>query len=200
MFRAECRAVTELGKTISAILGSGGLVSDEIVNRMVAQRTAQRDCKGGFFLDGYPRTIAQAEFLAGLVSERGLPDPFVIQLDVPEQILVSRLTARRYCPQCRSVYNLITQPPAQPGQCDRDGALLLTREDDRESVIRERFHAYQAETGPVVNWYGPSKVFRIDGMRSPEVVSEAAEQALLAVRGRLPVFAANGRHIPTGTR
>jgi adenylate kinase len=178
MFRAECRAGTELGKRTTAILASGGLVSDDLVNEIVARRTALRDCEGGFFLDGYPRTVAQAEFLEQLVSQRRLPDPFVMQLDVPEQALVSRLTARRYCPQCRSVYNLITQPPVTPGLCDRDGTTLLTRDDDRECVIRDRFHAYQAATDPVLNWYGPSRVCRIDGLQNPATVADSIEQVL----------------------
>ena len=199
MFRAECRAGSELGKRTSAILAAGGLVGDEIVNQLVARRTGLGDCEGGFFLDGYPRTIAQAEFLEQLVHERHLPEPFIVQLEVPEQVLVSRLTARRYCPQCRGVFNLITQPPARPGVCDRDGTVLLTREDDQECVIRDRFRAYRAATDPVVNWYGASRVSRIDGMQRPEDVTDAIEQALRSLHRR-PVYPAERNHVPTGTR
>ena len=199
MFRAECRAGTELGKRTSAILAAGGLVGDEIVNQLVARRTGLGDCEGGFFLDGYPRTIAQAEFLEQLVHERHLPEPFIVQLEVPEQVLVSRLTARRYCPQCRGVYNLDTQPPVKPGVCDGDGAILLTRDDDQESVIRDRFRAYRADTDPVVNWYGASRVCRIDGMQRPDKVADAVEQALRSVERR-PVYSADRHQVPTGTR
>src|ERR1035437_3592112 len=100
MFRAECKAGTELGKAACSILSSGGLVSDELVNGIVANRIARADCRDGFLLDGYPRTVPQAIHLSGVLRERGLPEPVVIHLDVADEALVTRLTARRQCPQC----------------------------------------------------------------------------------------------------
>jgi len=178
MFRAECRAGTELGRKACAILSSGGLVDDELVNAMVANRIAAPDCAGGFLLDGYPRTVQQAQFFSSLLHKRGLPEPFVIHLDVPEDLLLARLAARRQCPQCKAIYNVIAQPPQREGLCDHDGAELLTREDDREEVIRHRFQAYEALTNPILQWYGAAAVNRIDGGLEPAQVTAAIERAL----------------------
>ena len=101
MFRAEIKAGTDLGKTVSAIMSKGGLVSDELVNDIVASRTSRPDCAGGFLLDGYPRTVPQARVFGALLAQRGLPDPIVIHMDVPAESLVARLTARRQCPECK---------------------------------------------------------------------------------------------------
>lgn len=164
----------------SAIMAAGGLVGDDIVNSMVARRLAQRDCAKGLLLDGYPRTVPQAQFLAHLADERGLPEPMVIHMEVPDDLLVARLTARRQCPQCGHIYNLLSQPPRLNGSCDRDGASLFTREDDRESVIRHRLEAYRELTGPVLNWYGRGQVCHVDASQPPERVAEAIAHNLMA--------------------
>jgi adenylate kinase len=179
MFRAECKAGTELGQAASSILAKGGLVSDEIVNGIVASRIARPDCAGGFLLDGYPRTVPQAMYLSALLRERGLPDPIVIHMDVPDSALVERLTARRQCPQCLRIYNLLSQPPRTAGQCDDDGAALTTREDDQEAVIRRRLRAYDELTGPILKWYGAGRVHSVDGRLAPDQVSRAVERAVV---------------------
>ena len=176
MFRAECSAGTELGQAAAEILSAGKLVSDDLVNRIVASRTARPDCANGFLLDGYPRTVPQAIFLASLVAERGLPSPTVIHLDVPDEVLVGRLTARRQCPLCRRIYNLLYQLPRVAGRCDDDGRELITRADDREAVIRQRLRAYDELTGPILKWYGPSVVQTVDGSRPAAVVADALEK------------------------
>lgn len=186
MFRAECKAGTELGRKASAVLAAGGLVGDEIVNGMVVNRISREDCANGFLLDGYPRTVPQARFLAYLLEERGLVQPAVVHLAVPESVLVARLTARRQCPQCLRIYNLISQPPLADGQCDRDGARLLTREDDREAVIRQRLRAYEAATRPLLEWYGAAAVFPVDGGQPPERVTDAIEHALVSTGLGIP--------------
>ena len=178
MFRAECAAGTELGRKASAIMAAGGLVGDELVNAMVAKRIRQQDCARGFLLDGYPRTIQQARFLARLLASRGLSEPAVIHLDVPERVLVTRLAARRQCAQCRRIYNLLSHPPRRKGRCDADGGALITREDDQEAAIRQRLAAYQAQTGPVLDWYGASRVFRIEGDQEPARVARAIRRLL----------------------
>ena len=155
-------------------------MGDDIVNGMVANRLARPDCARGCLLDGYPRTVPQAQFLAQLADERGLPEPVVIHMEVPADLLVARLTARRQCPECGRIYNLLSQPPRVPGICDDDRAPLLTRDDDHEIVIRRRLAAYQQQTGPVLEWYGPSLVHRVDGSLPPEQVTQAIEQALTA--------------------
>jgi len=184
IFRAECKAGTDMGRLACKIMSSGGLVSDDIVNGMVASRIARPDCAGGFLLDGYPRTVPQAEQFAALLRERGLPDPAVIHLDVAEDALVARLTARRQCPKCLRIYNLMWQPPRQTGRCDDDGEELLTREDDREAVIRQRLAAYRELTGPVLGWYGEAAVRTVDGALPPEAVTLAIENAVLQTAAR----------------
>jgi adenylate kinase len=177
MFRAEMKAGTELGRMASSIMAAGGLVSDEIVNAIVASRISKPDCAGGFLLDGYPRTVPQAQKFMELVRSKGLRDPIVIHLDVADDALVTRLTARRQCPECKRIYNLLSQPPRTEGVCDDDGAALLTREDDKEEVIRQRLRAYAELTGPILEWYGPSVVRTIDGSRAPAEVAQAIGQA-----------------------
>jgi adenylate kinase len=179
MFRAECKAGTELGKAACSILSRGGLVSDELVNGIVANRISQPDCKEGFLLDGYPRTVPQAIHFSALVRERGLPMPVVIHLDVPDEALVTRLTARRQCPQCLHIYNALLQPPRVPGVCDQDGVTLITREDDHEEVVRRRLRAYDELTGPILKWFGPSVVRSVDGTRSADAVARAVERVVL---------------------
>lgn len=178
MIRAECKAGTALGRMACSIVSKGGLVSDETVNEIVASRIARPDCANGFLLDGYPRTVSQAAYLADLLSKRGLPEPVVIHLDVPDRVVLERLTARRQCPQCKHIYNLITKPPRQEGLCDADGAALLTRADDTEAVIRHRLEAYAELTGPILKWYGPQVVRSVDGSLGPEVVSQAVAQVI----------------------
>jgi adenylate kinase len=178
VFRAECQAGTPLGKLACSIMSSGGLVGDDIVNGIVANRLAKSDCAGGFLLDGYPRTVAQAMYLASLLRQRGLPEPIVIHLRVSAGALVTRLTARRQCPECRRIYNLLSQPPREAGVCDGDGAPLLTRDDDSEPVIRRRLQAYQEQTGPVLDWYGKSVVQTVDGEASPDEVRRAIERVV----------------------
>jgi len=187
MFRAECQAGTELGRQAAAIMAAGGLVGDEIVNRMVARRIARDDCARGFLLDGYPRTVPQARYFTRLLADQGRPAPTVIHLDVAADVLLMRLTARRQCSACRRIYNLLLQPPRQPGFCDDDGAALVARDDDREEVIRERLQAYQAQTGPVLQWFGPSGVHRIPGDGEPAQVADAIRGVLVRAAG--PGFA-----------
>ena len=178
VFRAECKAGTELGKLASSIMRSGGLVSDEIVNGIVANRIAQSDCRNGFLLDGYPRTVPQARAFADLLRKKGLAQPMVIHLQVAEDALVARLTARRQCPECRRIYNLLSQPPRVAGQCDDDSAPLLTRDDDQEAVIRRRMKAYQEMTGPLLEWYGATVVRTVNGGMAPERVLQAVARAV----------------------
>jgi adenylate kinase len=103
----------------------------------------------------------------------------VIHLDVPDEALVTRLTARRQCPQCNHIYNAILQPPRVAGVCDKDGAALITRDDDREEVVRRRLRAYDELTGPILKWFGPSVVRSVDGTRTADEVARAVERVVL---------------------
>lgn len=162
IFRQNVKEGTELGREVQAIMQSGQLVPDALVNRIVEDRLAKPDCAGGFILDGYPRTVPQAEMLDALLVRLG-KDKVVINLQVDYNVIVARITARRSCPSCGAVYNLASNPPKNEGVCDRDGVALIQREDDKEEVMRKRFDAYNAQTLPVIDF------FRAHGYRVVDV-------------------------------
>ncbi|HTT61686.1 MAG TPA: nucleoside monophosphate kinase [Bryobacteraceae bacterium] len=178
MFRAECRAGTELGRLACSILKSGGLVGDTIVEQIVAARIQQPDCASGFLLDGFPRTLEQAVFLDALLRKLSLPKPIAIHLDVPAQVLVSRITARRQCGRCGRIYNMLSQPPKTGEICDDDQTPLIRREDDTEGVILARLKAYHDATGPVVAYYQNGGCHRVDATGTPAVIWCAIERLL----------------------
>jgi adenylate kinase len=174
MLRSEIQGGTKLGEAVRCIMTSGGLVGDDLVNEMLAHRVAQPDCLNGFLLDGYPRTVYQAEFLDRLIDKRSLPKPIILHLDVPLDALQGRLTSRRQCPKCGTIYNLLHQPPKKAGLCDNDGTPLITRRDDQEEVVRERLRTYEAQTRPVLAHYQDRKhYYQIRGDRSPQYIFEA---------------------------
>jgi len=183
IFRAELKAGTPLGNAAKEIMASGGLVGDDIVNAMVKGRLSQPDCHDGFLLDGYPRTIPQAQFLDDLLRELGYPQPAILYLDVPDGVLIGRLTSRRQCPTCGRIYNVLSQPPARKGVCDVDGSTLIQRGDDKEEVIRARLRAYAEATGPLIEYYSKRDFRRIDGNRRPEAIEREIEAIL---RGSAP--------------
>jgi adenylate kinase len=170
MLRAEVDAGTALGRQAAQVLASGALVSDELVNGMLRARLAQPDCRGGFLLDGYPRTWTQAEYLDRLLQQGGLGRPLVIHLDVPASVLLSRMAARRQCPTCGRVYNLKHSRPAEDEICDNDGTPLKRRQDDDEMVVHERLRAFDEITRVVQEYYRDSNYFKVDGNRSTEDV------------------------------
>jgi adenylate kinase len=172
MLRAEITAETELGRAAQAIVVSGGLVGDDLVNEMLRHRIARPDCERGFLLDGYPRTVEQAGFLDGLLAGSCHPPVTLIHFDVPYDALAGRMTARRQCPQCLRVYNVLYSPPKTPGVCDDDGVALFTRKDDEEHVFRDRFTKYQDVTRPVLAHYGYTRYYQIRGDRSPQYIFE----------------------------
>jgi len=172
MLRAEIQAGTPLGNAARSIMASGGLVGDDLVNEMLAHRVSQPDCDAGFLLDGYPRTVEQAEFLDRLLCAREFPKPIILHLDVPMDALVGRMSSRRQCPKCKRIYNLLQQPPLQPGVCDDDGTPLITRKDDQEDVVRERLRIYDALTRPVLAHYQDRNYHQIRGDRSPSYIFE----------------------------
>jgi adenylate kinase len=148
---------TDVGKKAKVIMERGDLVSDDLVCDMVAERLARPDCGKGFILDGFPRTMAQAKWLDGLLTSlqfngRQLA-PVVISIQVGYNQLLQRLTGRRSCPTCGRIYNVYLQPPAREGICDLDGTQLIQRKDDSEAVISERLKAYERDTKPLVDYY-----------------------------------------------
>jgi len=148
IFREEIKNGSELGRSISSYVSNGKLVPDDIVNRVMEKRLSREDCKKGFILDGYPRTINQAEFL-----EKFSKIDVVINLNVPDEVIVRRLSSRLICRKCGAVYNRITLPPKVNGVCDRCGGELYQREDDRPEVIRERIGIYKKEVAPLLEHY-----------------------------------------------
>lgn len=180
IFRQHVKDGTELGREVQAIMQAGQLVSDELVNRIVESRLEQPDCAGGFILDGYPRTVPQAELLDRLLARLG-KSRVVVNLLVDYNVIVGRITARRSCPVCGASYNLVSKPPQQDLKCDREGAGLVQREDDKEEVMRKRFEAYDLQTLPVLDF------FRGAGYRVAEVVggNGAPEELTAAIRARL---------------
>jgi len=172
MLRAEIQAGTALGQAAQSIMASGGLVGDELVNEMLAQRVSQPDCHNGFLLDGYPRKVEQAAFLDRLIDQRCFSKPVILHLDVPLDALVGRLTSRRQCPTCGRIYNLLHQPPKRAGFCDDDGTPLDTRKDDQEDVVKERIRTYDAISRPVIAHYQDTSYYQIRGDRSPGYIFE----------------------------
>lgn len=148
MLRAARKAGTELGKKADAYITAGQLVPDELVNGIVAERLAQE--ANGYLLDGYPRTVAQADAL----EAAGQAVDAVVLIDVPDDLIVARIVGRVSCPECGCVYHKVTMPPKQDGVCDKCGSSLVQRNDDREDVVRERLAAYHAQTQPLVDYYG----------------------------------------------
>ena len=160
---------------------AGGLVNDDLVNEMVRNRLGREDCKRGSLLDGYPRTLPQAEALKGILKQIAQKDPVVVNLSVSYNEVVRRLSGRRVCPVCKRTYNLSSQPPARDGVCDDDGASLQQRSDDREEAIRERLSAYEAQTAPLIEFYKKSgRFFEVDGDQSPQEITGALSRLLQA--------------------
>jgi len=178
MLRAEIAAATPLGKEVKSIIAAGGLVDDDLINRLLAARIERPDCVNGFMLDGYPRTLRQAEFLDNLLAERHLPAPVVVHLDVPADVLVGRMICRRQCAQCGLMFNILSKRPKHAGRCDECHGHLMVRRDDREDVIRERLRTYDAQTTPVISHYYNGNYCHIPGDRSPMYIFEAVTHAL----------------------
>ncbi len=152
MLRERIRRGAESGTAVEATMQAGALVPDDVVNRMVEERLSRPDAAQGFILDGYPRTRAQADHLCRWFNERGIRE-VVIHLAVDYNIIIARLTGRRQCPHCGTLYNIASQPPKNDELCDLDGHRLIIREDDREDVIRERLAAYERQTRPVLEYF-----------------------------------------------
>jgi adenylate kinase len=178
ILRAEGESGTVLGNAVKATLARGELVSDDVMNQVVASWIAHPHCEKGFLLDGYPRTVPQAMFLDDTLERLGMSPPTVIRIDVPGQVLVDRVTGRRQCPSCAKIYHLRHRPPARDGLCDRDGMALMRRADDTEAVIQERIKRYEEATAPLIDYYRELDFHSVDGSDNPAMVLEAIEAAL----------------------
>lgn len=192
LLREHRRNHTELGMMADELMSQGKLVPDQIVNDMVAERLKQPDSRRGYILDGYPRTLQQAEWLDQYLlkaaesqgSEQGADLPVVaVHLVVAEEVLLRRITGRRISPT-GNIYNVFTNPPKVEGVCDVDGGELVQRADDREDVFRERMRAFAAQTAPVIEYYRThgNRFAEVNGDREPDEVTEAIRSTLLQMR------------------
>ncbi len=153
MFRLAIKEGTELGKQAKSFMDQGNLVPDEVTIGIVKERLAKDDCKDGFLLDGFPRTIAQAEALQHLLTEMNEKIDYVIHVNVPKDKLVERLTGRRVCPTCGATYHVLYNPPKQEGVCDKDGSKLDQRDDDTEETVKNRLKINIEQSQPLLDFY-----------------------------------------------
>ena len=185
LFRAAIAEETELGKQIKVIYDRGDLIPDELTNaivrerlEMIAQRRETGELNGALF-DGFPRTAGQAEALDEILAEQQDRVDAVVEIQVPRERLIERLSGRRVCPVCGAVYHLEADPPRIQGQCDNEGATLIQREDDTPEAIRRRLEIYDEQTAPLLNYYDTKGVLtRVDGDQAIESVTEAIMAAV----------------------
>ena len=169
---------TELGRKAAPIMAEGKLVSDDLMVGIIRQRLDKSDAKRGFILDGFPRTLMQAEKLESLVGN-GSGGLRVVQLLVPDEVIVKRIASRRSCPNCGAIYHLETAPPANDLVCDRCGAEVTARPDDTEQAVRKRLESFHRQTLPVATFYKVKSVLReVDGVGPVDEVFERIERSL----------------------
>lgn len=182
MLREAVADGTELGKQAAPIMASGGLVSDDLMIGIINDRLAKSDAQKGFILDGFPRTIVQAEKLDGIVgstSGNGSDGLRVLQLLVPDDAIVRRITQRRTCVQCGAIYHLENNPPASDSVCDRCGAEVIARADDTEEAVRKRLEAFHRQTLPVATYYKSKNLLReVDGVGPVDEIFERITTSL----------------------
>jgi adenylate kinase len=185
--RSEAKKSTAAAVRLRRVLADGALVSDETVCEVVGARLRREDLKHGLILDGFPRTLKQAAYLDSLLADLGLPRPTVIHLQVSEEGLLRRLSARRHCAVCGAVYNLISRPSLRGPRCENDGGLLVERDDDREEVIVRRLREFETATAPLLDYYRQGDLHHVDGDRDLDIV--AAELMEIAGAKELSVAA-----------
>lgn len=174
IFRENLKKGTELGLKAKGYMDRGELVPDGLVIDIVKDRLEKPDCRGGFILDGFPRTVAQADALKDILAGMGMPIDNVLNIQVPRDVVVRRLTARRTCRSCGRIYHLIYNPPKEEGVCDDCGGELYRRDDDSEETVLARMDEYEEKTQPLIDYYRGEGLLRdIDGSVEPGVVFEA---------------------------
>jgi adenylate kinase len=184
LLRGNVSKGTELGKIAKEIMGRGELVPDSLVNEMVAVRLKEPDTVKGYILDGFPRTLPQAAWLDGRLAVQARTLPVVaVSIQVDYNQLLRRITGRRNCPICQTIYNVYGKPPKKDGICDVEGAALVQRADDTEKVFEERMRAYEAMTAPVVEHYkGLERFAEVDGSRPIETIAAGIVTAVEQLR------------------
>jgi adenylate kinase len=182
MLRAAVARGTAMGREAQKYMESGALVPDEVVIGVVRDRLAEPDAAGGFLLDGFPRTVPQAEALDAMLAEAGRGITHVVLIEVPAEELVQRIAGRRSCAVCGKIYNVAFDPPRADGVCDVDGGELVQRADDNEETVRNRIAVYEQQTAPLVGYYTDKGVLQsaFGGGKRPDEVYEQVQRILAA--------------------
>ncbi|MDR1604257.1 MAG: adenylate kinase [Gracilibacteraceae bacterium] len=174
MLRQAVKDATPMGRQAKTYMDSGALVPDDVTIGAVAERLARADCGKGFLLDGFPRTIAQAEALAGILRDLGVALNGVVDIELGSEALIERLTGRRVCRRCAATYHIANRPPVRAGLCDKCGGELYQRGDDSIATARNRLDVYQKQTQPLIAYYSQAGLLRqIPGAADPESVFQA---------------------------
>jgi adenylate kinase len=171
IFRANIKNNTELGKKAKSYMDQGLLVPDQVTCDLVVDRLAQDDCKNGYILDGFPRTIPQAEALTEALKKSGTAIDYAIDVEVPDQVIVDRMSGRRACPDCGATYHVKFNPPSREEICDACGARLVLREDDKPETVQKRLEVYHNQTQPLIDYYQKAGcLFSVDGTEHMDMV------------------------------
>lgn len=179
ILRTAVKESTPLGMRAKGLMEQGQLVPDEIVIGIIEDRLKAKDCDPGFILDGFPRTIPQAEALQPLLTKMGKKIDYVINIEVDSEELVRRLTGRRTCKTCGAMFHILFQPPKKEGICDRCGGMLYQRADDKEETIRTRLKEYEKQTAPLIQYYQGKKTLRsIQGRGGPDQIFDQITRLL----------------------
>lgn len=179
MFRAAIKDGTELGLKAKSFMDNGDLVPDEVTIGIVRERLSKEDCGNGFLLDGFPRTVAQAEALENILADLGKKMNYVINIDVDKDILMERLTGRRICKECGATYHLVFNPPKEEGVCDRCGGELYQRADDNEETVQNRLDVNIKQTQPLLAYYDDKGYLKnIDGQQDIDKVFDDIDELL----------------------
>ena len=178
ILRAAIAAGTDLGKQVEAAMAAGNLVTDELIMDIMEQRLQEEDCKNGYLLDGFPRTIPQAEALRKLLAKLGEKLDCALELNIPTDVIIDRLTTRRTCVKCGEIYNVKYKPPQVEGICDVCGSEVVQRDDETEEAIQNRLQVYNDQTAPLVEFY------RDEGLLV-SVPSSDIDDVMVAIKGRI---------------
>lgn len=179
IFRANIKNGTELGKKAKTYMDQGLLVPDELVVDLVVDRVQQSDCANGYVLDGFPRTIPQAEALDAALAKLGDKVDFAINVEVPDENIINRMGGRRACVGCGATYHVAYNPPKKEGFCDIDGDKLILREDDKPETVKKRLDVYHDQTQPLIEYYSSKQILKeVDGTVDMEDVFTAIVQIL----------------------
>lgn len=171
IFRANIKNGTELGMEAKKYMDKGALVPDELTVKILLDRVAQEDCKNGYVLDGFPRTIPQAEVLDKALTDLGDSIDYAIDVDVPDENIVNRMSGRRACVACGATYHIVYAPTKEEGICDRCGKELILRDDDKPETVQKRLTVYHEQTQPLIEYYGAKNILKsVDGTKDMEEV------------------------------